>query len=201
MIKALVDIEKLNYITLGEVPTDIEWVRGWDLAITESTQADFTSGALVCAKFGTVEDPITGKPVRQVTHLYIIDIDKDQLAWARMKNLILKNSLYDNKAYGVNRIGIEAVSGFKAVYEDIKATLLGTVRVDKMNPKKGGKLLRAQPWLNLVEAGRVYIVRADWNKDFTDELKVFPVGAHDDQVDSVSIAYEMLVDRARLTLA
>jgi hypothetical protein len=53
--------------------------------------------------------------------------------------------------------------------------------VDKKNPPRGGKLLRAQPWLNLVEAGKLILVRGLWNDDFLAELEVFPAGRHDDQ--------------------
>jgi phage terminase large subunit-like protein len=37
----------------------------------------------------------------------------------------------------------------------------------------------------------VRVVRGDWNKDFLDELQNFPNGQHDDQVDAVSVAWEM----------
>ena len=40
------------------------------------------------------------------------------------------------------------------------------------------------------------MLRATWNTEFTDELKLFPAGLHDDQVDAVSRAYAGLIGPA-----
>ena len=182
-----VDVSKLNYITLDEVPRDTEWVRGWDLALTEKQSSDYTAGAL-CA-------------MDKEKRFYIIDITKGQLAWARMRARILETSRVDRENNRVFRIGVEGVGGFDAVYQDVKEQLMGDVSVEKKNPPRGGKLLRAQPWINLVEAGKVFIVRAAWNLDFTTELELFPEALHDDQVDAISVAYELLQSKPRLLIA
>ena len=153
-------------------------VRGWDLAITEKQSADYTAGAL-CGWNGEL--------------LYIVDVFRRQWAWAKVRAAIISQSRADRAERGIMRIGIEGVSGFDAIYQDVKQELLGETKVIKSNPPRGGKLLRAQPWLNLIEAGRVVLVRGAWNKDFLAELDTFPDGAHDDQVDGVSICHHLLV--------
>jgi predicted phage terminase large subunit-like protein len=60
--------------------------------------------------------------------------------------------------------------------------------------------MRAQLWLNLIQAGRVYVVKGAWNKDFLTELSMFPQGAHDDQVDAISAAFGMLQKRQQKLL-
>ncbi len=51
------------------------------------------------------------------------------------------------------------------------------------------KVSRASTAAVLYEAGRVYHPRtASWLADWEDELLMFPMGAHDDQVDTVSMA-------------
>ena len=45
-----------------------------------------------------------------------------------------------------------------------------------------------------IEAGNLLIVRADWNHRFLDELREFPLGRKDDQVDALSRAFAMLTD-------
>lgn len=185
------DVKKLRYIVMEDVPRDIEWVRGWDLAITESTAADFTAGVLTAAR-------LNGD--NEIDEFYIIDIVKGQMAWSRMRATVLETSRNDLHRYNCSRMGMEAVSGFEAVYQDVKQQLLGRVHVEKKN-FKGGKLVRAQPWLNLIEAGRVYIVRAPWNLDFILELEKFPTSARDDQIDGVSVAREMHVDAPRVLIA
>lgn len=44
----------------------------------------------------------------------------------------------------------------------------------------------------------MYLVQAPWVRSFLEEVEVFPDGDHDDQVDSVSILYELLFLSARI---
>ena len=37
-------------------------------------------------------------------------------------------------------------------------------------------------------AGNFHMVRADWNREYMDELMAFPKGTHDDQVDAAPAA-------------
>jgi phage terminase large subunit-like protein len=46
-----------------------------------------------------------------------------------------------------------------------------------------------------VEQGRVYFVRGPWLDQLVDELEEFPGGAHDDQVDALSLGFKVLGDR------
>lgn len=56
----------------------------------------------------------------------------------------------------------------------------------------GSKEARAAPLAAQAEAGNVRLVRGDWNAAFLDEFEVFPNGAHDDQVDAYSGAFNHL---------
>lgn len=171
------DLAKLRYITRSELPEGLNLSRGWDLAVTEKQTADFSAGAL-CGW-----DEADGV-------LYIVDIFRRQWAWTKMKPKLVSLAREDADEMDALKIAIEGVSAFTALVEDVRAELLGEVKVTRRNPGKGGKLLRAQPWLNLIEAGKVVIVRGPWNKDFLDELETFPDGLHDDQIDAVSIGFE-----------
>jgi len=51
------------------------------------------------------------------------------------------------------------------------------------------KETRARPVSAQCEAGNVKVLRAPWNNDFFTELENFPEGAHDDQVDVLSGAF------------
>jgi phage terminase large subunit-like protein len=99
--------------------------------------------------------------------------------------------------HSVFQIGVEGVSGFTIGFHEVRDALRGQVRVRRKNPPKNiDKLNRAMPWLNWIEDGKVVIVNGPWVKDFVDQVKVFPDGDHDDMVDGVSIAREVLVRRA-----
>ena len=56
----------------------------------------------------------------------------------------------------------------------------------------GSKYTRAQPVSSQVESGNVSIMRADWNRVFIDELRDFPYGGKDDQVDAFVRAFMTL---------
>lgn len=59
-------------------------------------------------------------------------------------------------------------------------------------PVTGDKLTRAEPLAAQVNIGNVLMVRADWNDACIGELRVFPNGAHDDQVDALADAFAAL---------
>jgi predicted phage terminase large subunit-like protein len=56
----------------------------------------------------------------------------------------------------------------------------------------GAKVTRAGPMASQVEARNVAMVRANWNHAFLEELRDFPFGRKDDQVDALSHAFRML---------
>lgn len=176
-----VDLGKLKRIDISDVPKDIERGRGWDLALTEKKSSDFSCGGLCAYNRDTKE-------------FYIMDMRRMKLMWPRLRPRIIASARQDMEVHNAHRLAVEAVAGFDIAYQELKQELLGEVKVEKRNPVTD-KLLRAQPWLNLVEAGKVYLVRGGWNREFLDELRVFPDGDHDDQIDAVSIAYELLAKR------
>lgn len=56
----------------------------------------------------------------------------------------------------------------------------------------GDKTTRAEPFSSQIAAGNVYILQGQWNKDFIDELRLFPNSTYKDQVDAASAAFNML---------
>jgi|GEM_PF-2864084 len=178
------DRDHLRFIARDEVPEGLELVRGWDIALTEKQSSDYTAGCL--AGYHAESDC-----------LYLLDMFRTRRSWTKLRGEMINRSLADKDREGVQRIGIEAVAGFVAVAQDVRRILLGTLKVEARFPPRGGKLLRAQPWLNKIEAGRVFLVRGVWTKEFVNELDSFPFGNHDDQVDAVSTAWEMLTGRNR----
>lgn len=183
-----IDTSKIRRIFIGDIPTDIPWVRGWDLALTEKQTSDFSVGALCAFDKRTDE-------------FYIINIWRKKLAWAKLKPQLIARALLDKELYGSNLMGLEAVSGFDIGLSELRSQLLGEVVIHKKNPPPGGKLMRAMDWLNAIEARRVYMVEAPWNKEFLDELHPFPYGTHDDQADAVSIAWETTARKSTLLFA
>ncbi len=164
-------IDNIHYIEKDQVP-DIELVRAWDLAITDKEKSDFTVGCL-------------GGYDQETGDFYIVDIKRIKTGWFGVKNQVVTHGEIEKV-----RVGVEAVSGFKTAYEEIKKELMGIANVSYLVPKEN-KMIRANPWLARLEAGKVHLVKGEWNQAFIDELSLFPDGKHDDQVDAVTMAWEM----------
>ena len=57
----------------------------------------------------------------------------------------------------------------------------------------GDKVTRAAAVASQCNVGNVAVLRAPWNAAFLDELNAFPSGAHDDQIDAFSQAFNSLI--------
>jgi predicted phage terminase large subunit-like protein len=62
----------------------------------------------------------------------------------------------------------------------------------KAETVSGDKITRAQPFAAQVNIGNVKMLRGDWNKALIEELRNFPNGTHDDQVDGCSDGFTEL---------
>jgi predicted phage terminase large subunit-like protein len=71
----------------------------------------------------------------------------------------------------------------------------------KAQPVTKDKETRARPVSAQAEAGNIKLVRGPWNEAFLRELENFPEGAHDDQVDALSGAFNSLLNVRRILLA
>ncbi len=58
----------------------------------------------------------------------------------------------------------------------------------------GDKVMRAKPLAAQVNAGNVLMLRGDWNAALHHEMRNFPNGANDDQIDALSLAFAELTD-------
>ena len=58
--------------------------------------------------------------------------------------------------------------------------------------ESGSKILRAQPLSSQIENGNLSVVRGEWNRTFLEELRDFPFGRKDDQVDALVRAFTTL---------
>ena len=73
------------------------------------------------------------------------------------------------------------------------SSLLGGHRIYSSR-ENGSKLSRATPVAAQIEAGNVLIQQGAWAPVFFDELRLFPQGTKDDQVDALSRAFITLAE-------
>lgn len=153
-------------------------VRNWDLAATEPTtnnpDPDWTAGLKLVESSGS---------------FYITDLRHVQYKPAGVQNAILHTASVDGKT---TKITMEQEPGSSGkILIDYYARLLKGY-IFKGIPSTKAKELRAGPVSAAAENGLIKVVRADWNNVFFDEVEAFPDGAHDDIVDALSGAHNVI---------
>jgi predicted phage terminase large subunit-like protein len=155
-------------------PEGLRWVRFWDLAVSIKETADYTAGARVALG----EDGV----------LYIADVVRGRWEWPQARRVITQTALAD----GSGEMGLEKVAFQLAAVQELRLVqALVNFSIREVEPDKD-KLTRALPWAARGEAGKVALVVGPWIGAFLAEVCDFPFGEHDDQVDAVSGAVQML---------
>lgn len=153
-------------------------VRFWDLAATEKKMEkddpDFTASCKMKIVDGVV---------------YILDAIAEQLDPARTDALIVNTASQDGRRVAV-RFELEGGASGKRDAQHIVQKLPG-YDVRGVRPL-GDKVVRAKGLAAQAYAGNVKLVRGAWNDRFLSVLHSFPDGAHDDEVDAASGAYNEL---------
>jgi predicted phage terminase large subunit-like protein len=160
--------EYLKYYDL--LPENLEIYIAIDPAISEKTSADYTS---LCV-FG-IE--------RLKKEYYIIDIFRKRVSFIES----IRNAESYNDKYKPKLVGFEKVAFQTALVQESKRTTnmpCAGIEVHR------DKITRFYPVLNKFEVGTIFLNR-DLIPEFEKELLSFPLGKHDDMVDSLSLAYSM----------
>jgi predicted phage terminase large subunit-like protein len=155
-------------------PRAIKAVRYWDKAASENA-GDYSAGVLMVQSDAAwyVADVIRGRwSVHQRNQIMRRTAENDAVRFQDLTTVIEQ----------------EPGSGGKESAEYSRRLLAGYhVKIDKVT---GAKDIRAQPLADQCEGGNVFVVQADWNMRFIEELCVFPAGDHDDQVDAAAGAFQ-----------
>ena len=165
--------EKLEIVRA--TPRIVRKIRYWDKAGTEGGDGARTAGVLI------------GKGVDGL--FYILDVVKGRWQAAQRERVIKQTAMSDGPSVEI-WIEQEPGSGGKESAENTILMLSG-FRIRAERPT-GDKVVRAEPYSVQVEAGNVKILEGDWNKEFIDEHKSFPVGKTKDQIDSVGGGFNKL---------
>jgi predicted phage terminase large subunit-like protein len=164
--------------TLEAVPNEaIRWVRGWDFAASDGVKSDYTAG------------PRIG--VRPNGRLIISDVVRGQWITHERDEAVKNAAMRDGSSTTQSIPQDPGAAGKSQVHYLVTSVLAGHSVVS--SPESGDKVVRAEPFAAQVNVGNVDMVRGDWNAKFIDELRSFPNGAHDDQVDGASRAYNQLM--------
>lgn len=166
-------LEKLKPMPMPLPVNFTHRVRFWDLASTESqagADPDYTVGVLI----GKHNDGT----------FWVLNVIRDRVGPKAVRELIRSTAAMDGRSVPIRVEREGGASGKMVADQLVTETLVGfsalAVRPD------GGKAERAEPFASQVEAGNVRIAEGEWNTAYLDELRAFPNGNHDDQVDGSS---------------
>ncbi|MEY2654296.1 MAG: hypothetical protein RLZZ524_1324 [Pseudomonadota bacterium] len=157
---------------LPALPTT--WVRGWDLAST--TGSDWTAGG----RLGKLAD---GRfVIADMVHLRAGPDDRD----AAIRNTAARDGPRV-------RVSIPQDPGQAGKTQVLHLTRMLSGSTVHSSPETGDKVTRAEPFASQLNVGNVLMLRAPWNEALMNELRMFPNGRFDDQVDALSRAFAQLL--------
>jgi predicted phage terminase large subunit-like protein len=156
----------------------VKKVRGWDKAATAGA-GDYCVGVLM------------GKDA--AGRFWILDVIRGQWDSFRREEIIANTAEMDGEETVIMLEQEPGSGGLDSTKGTIKN--LAGFRVRSTKPT-GDKSLRADPFSVQVNAGNVSIRKgAPWVMAYLEELRFFPFGTHDDQIDASSVAFNFLADR------
>lgn len=161
---------------VDSIPAKIRrMVRGWDFAGT--TKGDWTVGVLL----GVMNGLLPG------TDRYIV------LDVARVREKTHKRDEFIKVTVKRDGLGVKQSfpqdpgSAGKTQIHYLTTQLAGGRVVS--STETGNKEVRAEAVASQINIGNVLLLRGDWINKFIDELRYFPGGLNDDQVDALSRAF------------
>jgi predicted phage terminase large subunit-like protein len=156
------------------IPLGTRFVRGWDLAASQD-EGDWTVGA----RIGKQSD---GRFV-------IADLRRFQGRAEVVEAAIRNAAAGDGRAVSIELPQDPGQAG-KAQIVYLTKQLAGfTVH---SSTESGDKITRAEPFAAQVNVGNVSMLKAPWNDALIAEMRLFPNGSFDDQIDSLSRGFNAL---------
>jgi predicted phage terminase large subunit-like protein len=170
----------------SQIPWDrLQLCRYWDLAASEPSEdykdPDWTVGTLA------------GYDQRE-GHFYILDVVRDRKTPLGVQQMVRETARKDGPTVHIVMEREGGASG-KAVIQHYRTQLLQGYTFKEHKPDKD-KVTRANPVSARAEAGDCFILSRSWTSEFLNEVAVFPSPySHDDQVDTLTGAYEYLIGK------
>ena len=164
------------------LPDGATAVRAWDLAATEAATGrdpDWTVGLKLMKT--------------EAGGFIVADIVRLQAGPAAVEQAIAATARADGRAVPICLPQDPGQAGRAQVHY-----LAGRFAGHRViaSPETGAKITRAMPAASQIDAGNLTLLAAPWNRAFLDELRDFPHGSKDDQVDALSRAFAALTESA-----
>lgn len=172
--------QRRMFTVVDAVPANvIGWIRHWDRAATKPSETNKDPDWSRGAKLGKLSDG----------RFILADMRSLQGTPLEVEQMVKNTATQDGWACP---IGLEQDPGSAGVGDISNMTRLLAGFDIRITRPSSDKVTRAKPVSAQCEAGNVLILRGAWNDDFFTEAENFPDGAHDDQIDALSGAFNEL---------
>ena len=161
---------------------NIQWVRGWDLAST--TDGDYTAGV----KLGRLPD----------NRLVIADVARMRVGPDQRDAALVNTAALDGRRTKQS-IPQDPGQAGKTQVLYLTRSMVGYNVIS--SPESGDKVTRAEPVAAQINVGNVSMLRGDWNAALIAELRMFPNGKYDDQIDGLSRAFAELIGKSAMRIS
>ncbi len=149
-------------------------IQSWDTAYEQKTSSDFSA----CTTWGIFYN----EEENDTPQLILLDAFKDRMAFPELKQVALKHY----KEWEPDAFIVEKKAAGAPLIQELRS--MG-IPVQEFSPSRGNdKIVRVNAIADLFTSGKVWAPDTRWAREVIEELAAFPVGEHDDFVDTTSQA-------------
>jgi predicted phage terminase large subunit-like protein len=159
----------------AEDPPPCEYIiQSWDTAFETKNTSDYSA----CTTWGVFyNNEDRGSP-----NVILLDAFKDRMTFPELKEIALKHY----KEWQPDAFIVEKKAAGAPLIQELR--LIG-IPVQEFSPSRGNdKMVRLNAVADLFSSGKVWAPDTRWAREVIEEIASFPVGEHDDFVDTTTQA-------------
>ena len=166
---------KMWRIWEGDEPPRCEYIiQSWDTAFEVKNNSDYSA----CTTWGVFYN----EEERDEPQVILLDAFKDRMTFPDLKATALKHY----KEWEPDAFIVEKKAAGAPLIQELRAT---GIPVQEFSPSRGNdKLVRLNAVADLFSSGKVWAPDTRWAREVIEEMAAFPVGEHDDFVDTTTQA-------------
>jgi predicted phage terminase large subunit-like protein len=173
-MSALVGRKDWKVWELDDPPPCEYIIQSWDTAFETKTTSDYSA----CTTWGVFYN----NEDRNSPNIILLDAFKDRMTFPELKQIALKHY----KEWQPDAFIVEKKASGGPLIQELR--LIG-IPVQEFSPSRGNdKMVRLNAVADLFTSGKVWAPDTRWAREVIEEIASFPVGEHDDFVDTCTQA-------------
>jgi predicted phage terminase large subunit-like protein len=149
-------------------------IQSWDTAFETKNNSDYSA----CTTWGV----FFNEEEKDAAQIILLDAFKDRMAFPELKQIALKHY----KEWEPDAFIVEKKAAGAPLIQELRAM---DIPVQETNPSRGNdKMVRLNAVSDLFASGMVWAPDTRWAREVIEEMAAFPVGEHDDFVDTTTQA-------------